>query len=544
MQKSISFLAFIAITIIVSSCGKSNKEGLLVPENAAMVILMDGESMNEKLPWQEVKENELFKLGMQDTSMATYMRSALENPENTGVNIKKDFILYIVKDSAGSFGVLQGTVADEGKFRTYNTSVAQGTSVAQKDGISTISKDMMLTAWNKDRFMIFMNLPDVNMNELSKENFENDSLPSDSSILNKLKFSQRDLATLVPTHFNLKKENSLAGNDKFTDLVDDDGDILFYVNLEETYSDMPGMEQLAMMDLAKVYRGSFVTGSADFENGKIEIETRSYAGKELEAIWKKYESSGFSTDMAERVNTDNIAVFFTFNFKPQGLLEFIKLIGMEGMINMGTAFLGFTLDDFVKGNKGNVLFTVSNMRTDSSGKSEADVLFAAEINDKTSFDKLINAGKKAGSEGLGSQNIHYSATDKYFAIGNNQNAVSTFTSGKGGKAPQFLSNMKGEPFVGYVNFQYIFKNIPVSETDSANRAMYDATVAMWESMTMKGGNFEDGGIEQEIEITLMDKNTNSLKQLNNYISKMAATQKNKVKINTSSSADTTTVTVL
>ncbi len=542
MRQTISILSIFAAVFIFSSCGKSNKEGLLIPANAAMAIVMDGESMNEKLPWSEVKQNELFKLGMEDTSMASYMRSALENPENTGVNIKKDFIFYIVNDSAGSYGALQGTVADAEKFKSYNSTVA-GTQAAEKDGISTIQKDKMLTAWNKDRFLILMNLPDVK--KLSERDFTMDStFNPDSFAVDRIQFSNRDLITLVASNFNLEKKNSLAENDKFSDLMDDDGDIRFFVNLEKVYSDMPGMEQLAMMDLAKLYKGTFVTGSAEFENGKIEVKTKSYAGKELDALWKKYESNGFSMEMAERVNAENVAVFFTMNFKPQGLLEFIRLIGMEGMINMGTAFMGFTIDDFIKANKGNLVFSVSNMRTDSLGKTDADFLFAAEINDKAAFDKLINAGKKMGSEGLGSSDVHYSATDKYFAIGNNQAAVSSFTSNKGGKTPKFLADLKGEPFVGYIDFQQIFKTIP-AETDSMKRVALDATKAMWESITMKGGNYDDGGVEQEIEITLVDKSTNSLKQLNDYISKMAATQR---KTGSSpaliTNSDTTGVTVL
>ncbi|MEI9958148.1 MAG: hypothetical protein WDM90_17995 [Ferruginibacter sp.] len=38
---------------------------------------------------------------------------------------------------------------------------------------------------------------------------------------------------------------------------------------------------------------------------------------------------------------------------------------------------------------------------------------------------------------------------------------------------------------------------------------------------MQGGNYEDGGLTQHIEINLMDKNTNSLKQLNQYLGLMA-----------------------
>ena len=40
-------------------------------------------------------------------------------------------------------------------------------------------------------------------------------------------------------------------------------------------------------------------------------------------------------------------------------------------------------------------------------------------------------------------------------------------------------------------------------------------------MLWKGGNYSDGGIQQTVEINLVDKTTNSLKQLNAYTSKFS-----------------------
>jgi len=40
---------------------------------------------------------------------------------------------------------------------------------------------------------------------------------------------------------------------------------------------------------------------------------------------------------------------------------------------------------------------------------------------------------------------------------------------------------------------------------------------MWDNVYMKGGKYEDGGMHQSIEVNLLDKNTNSLKQLNQYM---------------------------
>ena len=61
---------------------------------------------------------------------------------------------------------------------------------------------------------------------------------------------------------------------------------------------------------------------------------------------------------------------------------------------------------------------------------------------------------------------------------------------------------------------------PSAGTDSLTLAGFDASLKMWDNLTMKGGQFKDGGITQHWEINLMDKNTNSLKQLNKYAASM------------------------
>jgi hypothetical protein len=44
---------------------------------------------------------------------------------------------------------------------------------------------------------------------------------------------------------------------------------------------------------------------------------------------------------------------------------------------------------------------------------------------------------------------------------------------------------------------------------------------MWQDVTVTGGDFKDKSSEGQFEINLVDKNTNSLKQLNQYIDKVS-----------------------
>jgi len=80
---------FAASLFVVSCSKKSNVEGKNIPANASIVVLVNGESISAKLPWEEVKQNELFKLVALDSTMSSIAKSALDNPENTGIDTKK-----------------------------------------------------------------------------------------------------------------------------------------------------------------------------------------------------------------------------------------------------------------------------------------------------------------------------------------------------------------------------------------------------------------------------------------------------------------------
>ena len=110
-----------------------------------------------------------------------------------------------------------------------------------------------------------------------------------------------------------------------------------------------------------------------------------------------------------------------------------------------------------------------------------------------------------------------------FVMGTSQQLVDDYLKG-GNKSFAFTSKIKGHPFGMYVDLQKIMART-MRVKDSTDRTSYDASLAMWEDVVITGGEFTDGGVEQHLEINLVDKNTNSLKQLNQYADKMHTPKK-------------------
>jgi hypothetical protein len=225
--------------------------------------------------------------------------------------------------------------------------------------------------------------------------------------------------------------------------------------------------------------------------------------------------------MINNIPSKNLAAVFTFNFKPEGIKELLKLLALDGAANIGLAQYGFTLDDFIKANKGDVLIAVSDLKTgDKITDFNSNYIFAASVNDKNNFGKLIVAGQKVGApyaQMVPSVNkINFNITDKYFALSSNADFTKNYLAGNANSNFDFISKLGNGPIGGFVNLQYVIANYKPNVTDSIATQEYNLNAKLWDNIMITGGAFKDDAINQHWEINLMDKNTNSLKQLNNY----------------------------
>lgn len=519
--------------VLFASCSKTNKEGKFIPKNAAIAVHVNGAALSAKLPWEDVKQNELFKKLYADSSIPAFVKQALENPDNSGIDIKNDLIFFAQRDSVGGVIVFTGKIKDAEKFKLFSLDVTEGGSESERDGVNFISKSPVCVAWNKEKFVYLVDAPQMNM----QNNFPNDS----NSVY---KPTSRDIGAACKNIFDLKENNSLGENEKFTALMKKTGDLHFWMNGEELNKGGAVNPNLAMLNMNKLYEGSITTATVNFENGKILFDAKSYAGKELTELYKKYGGKNIDEAMIKRLPAKEVAAVFAMSFKPEGVKELLKVMGVDGVANMGLAQLGINLDEFVKANKGDILIAVTGLKQTMAADSikeinagstlQPDVIFASSIADKDAFNGLIKAGEKMGNSIPANFPVAYNTDGKYFAIGNTKENIDKYIAGSSTNNFDFLSKINNNPFGGYVNLQYILKSFGSSfSKDSAAKVVYEASVKMWDNLYLKGGNFEDGGMVQTGEINLMDKSTNSLKQLNQYIgllSKIKMEQEKKIRI--------------
>jgi len=541
------FVLFLAV-----SCKKGDKTGLLVPEDAGVVIHINSPSLSSKLSWEEISQTEWFQEISKEATDSTAQK-LLKDPGQSGIDTKADLVFYIKKQGRGGYVAFAGTVKDGAAFEAFNKEISKGKATVTKDGdVSYMSTDKPgILAWTSSRFVYIGDSPLPDMQQAFNREGAHDSY----------KFPVDSLKMFGKIALTLKSEDNLGKDSRFSSLLQDGSDVHIWANVSNLYGNSLGGGVLSMMKLNMLLDGNVSATSLNFDNGKIAVKSKQYYGEEMRKILSDFPAKPLSEDVINRIPSQNVVGVFAMNYPPAGLKEFLKATGVDGMANGFLGRMGYSIEEFIKANKGELLISVSDLEIKTQEKvmnmgegqepykystTEPDmkVLFAASINDKPAFDKLVGIAleQTKGMMSSNSPEIHYKLDNNWFAASNSQEYVDKFLAG-GSAKNAVADKISGHPFGFFIDIQKIIKSTESTVTDSSGKAAMTASANMWQDLIATGGEFKDKAIDFQFEINLVDKNTNSLKQLNQYINtiyKIQAEKKKNWRVNYDNSADSLT----
>ena len=544
--------------ILFTACtSKTSKQGKLIPKDATIVVDINLKAISEQLSWDDIKKTSWYQRALTDTNTPPMIKMILEHPENNGIDAGNDIIMFLLKNGESSQFVVEGNLKDAKAFETINQNMLQAhhemmktrhwdrdTSLVRvKDSSkanATVSKDgdlnllafeqMGIVGWNQERFVYVFDGPDMGRGMLPFPMPGDGSMTKTESMVpsaDRLKESCKNI-------FNLKEDNSQYKNEKLAKLLDEDGEIHYWMNTEQMLKGSMQFGMLNMLKLDKFIEGNMSGVTLKFDNGKISVHGKLYLGSELSDILKK-ENGSLNADMVKMLSGNKVAGVYAMHIRPETVQELLTLTGMDGFLNMFLSQQGVTIDDFIKATKGDVVLGVTDLQArsdtgllkNSPGDSgiyrshtpQVSMVFAVAINNKESFHKLLKAFEKANSS-LGSSKITFKETDKYFVVGDSKESVDKYLSAKPAEHP-FLDKIKSSQTGGYVDIQTILKAFQPEMRDSMDKEIYSMNVGMWENFYLFGGEWKDGGLNNNMEVNLVDKNTNSLKQLNKFFDGIA-----------------------
>lgn len=536
MQRNLLSLLLIAAVISsVISCSSADKGGLAIPKDASFVVHIDASSITSKVSWQEIQQTGWFKdLYAQENDSLT--KKLLDDPANTGIDLKSNLAFFMKKQGRGGYSVFEGSVTNASAFEAFNKKVNKDAAVT-KDGdinIMKLANGRAVLSWDNKRFVYVMDSPMGSIPDRFPGGDDNYSGP--------YSFPADSLQYFGVQLFDLPKNNSLMTDDRFAGLLKEKGDMHFWANASR-YSDMLGGVLSMFKNLSVLFEGNVSATTLNFENGKISMKTKSYYNDEMRKILQQYPSGAISEDMINRIPSQNVAAVFAMKYPPAGIKDMIKLIGVDGIVNSFLGENGYSMDEFVKANKGDMLFAVTDVTfgerevtipnpegdpfTMKTSTPDAKFLFATSVNDKASFEKMIGLVKSKMPEGaLDMLKSSYQLNDNWFAAGNSPEQLNAFMAG-GNNKHAFTSRITGKAFGAYIDVQKLLQSSKPAVSDSSAVAAMDASIKMWQDVVFTGGDQKENYMTGEAEINLVDKNTNSLKQLNSYFDTMASIYRHK-----------------
>jgi hypothetical protein len=530
-MKRIPILTVAIATLFFVSCKNSGTTGLPIPKDAAIVVHINSSSLTSKLSWKEIKESEWFQ-EMYKKEQDSFSKKIMDNPDNSGVDIKSDFVMFMKKEGKSGVMVFEGKIKDEAAFEA--TVKKAGHSEIKKDGDLKYTSDggSSLMSWNGKTFIM---MTDLHMGS----RYENDEYVSNE-------FSSDSLRLLTKNLLSLSGSNSLESSDHFSALLKDKGDVHYYMNQEyyfslfgNTMSSMFKNSPLSMVwaNFSKLTKGSESTGTFSFDDGKITIKTKQYYGAEMAKILDKHEFGNVSEDQINRIPSNDVTGAMFVNFPPEVLGDLVKATNLDGILNSEIGKMGLSLDELVAAMKGQVVFAVSDLGAPSAtqpmgpdGQPKMDlgmkILLGVSVRNKATFDKLINIGmseiKDSAERKAMLSMVNFRTTNDWFAVSNSQDVTDRFLAGGTIKQP-FADRIKGHPVAMFFDIQKIIKGI--SAREGSTGSMMDVSMKTWQDIVVTGGDYKNGISEGLMEINMVDKKTNSLKQLNSYIQQMYLAQK-------------------
>ena len=529
-------LLFVAILVIATSCKKSVPEQTkYIPKDAMFVFDLNWKSLSEKASKGNINWDSLFRSvsNQEEDSMMREGKKKLDDFIHSGIDTTKDIFFFakmggsIMGGQSVSGGVVGG-MKDAAQFEAYIKKQPDAGEVQKGSNYSYIKlTEGVYVGWNSDVVIL-----------AGSQNTPSRFYDSTGSSGSSGGANQQVLAAL----FAQKEEESVASIAEFRDLMNEKGDMLFWSNSSSALSSVPF---LGMTKFADLLKDSYGAGVINFEDGKVTASFKSYSGKDLADILKKYAGPTVDMSMVNQYPSP-LEGYAAFSFNPQLIKEIIKYGGFESTVNQFMDKAGYSLDDILKVFKGDFAVVFSDIsynekEYDYNGmqfKSKspgAKLIFNAAIADKATYDKL--AAKLADQGLMEMKNGQYvpshmdgmafSMDGKNLIIASDSSLLQQYLAAKGNAAiPSAVADQsKGKAIAFYIDINKILE--PFAADSSMGGESARAAKATFSNATATSENYNGKYIASSMELKMVNEKENSLVSLVKFF---AAVSKEAVKM--------------
>jgi len=531
MKKALRFLSIlVSVIVVLSSCHKSvPKQTQYIPKDATFVLGADPKSLSGKLADSHIDMDSLFKTFADTSTMSHVGIKSWADLKSSGLDFESEFFVFastsgsIMSGQTTSTGMV-AAMKDGSAFEAFLKKQYVQADVKKADTYSyTVLEGGFVVGWNKDVAIL---------SEVINTNSSDDSSGNNGSS------SERQLAAL----FAQKEDESIASNSKFTDLVTQKADMLFWSNSTSSLASLPLVGMTKASDLLK---DSYTAGTIDFEDGKATLAVKSYSGKDLQDILSKYAGPTVDMSMVNRY-PDAVEGYTLFSFNPQIIGAIIKYVGADATANQFLQQMGLSIDDILKAFRGDfgVVFSDFGIISkpnefapgDSSKSPTAKLVINAAIGDKASYDKIVSALAAKGM--MVQQNGQYvfsdmggfamSTDDKNIIVASDADLLQQYKSGSSGKSniPSDIADQsKGSDIAFYIDLASILKAIPAESPEG--QATLASAQQTFKNIIAVSANYDGSAINSSFVVNTVNDKENSLVSVIKFASNAAKQERMK-----------------
>lgn len=523
-MKAVKPFTILLFSFFITNTIFSQSNALLnyLPANAKTIIKINSTSLRQKMKWEDLMNTKLFTDFLKEVPQEG--KDFIKNPEHTGIDLGQGFFVVMPSNAGkGTKPVIYGIPKDTARFSAMIKKLNPQKKITKVGNGKLFVDKNTAVAWNKEIFII----TGIASKEQTASQTAKDKAAAELAQTKQLTEKSKALLARRPTAFS---------NEYFTSLLKEDGDIYLWTNNTIQGESKKGKSPVfGMLNRNLMQRAEYNSGIIKFESGKAVMQMKRYMPPSLDSIYSKYSLGNINLETLKKLPAGQPLLVISFHFSPDMLNEILTKTGADNVLDSLNK-KNIKKDDILAAIKGDAMIAVmkaSDFSKEDSVTSKLmglQVFIAGGINDKEKFKSLTdswNAKKDSSSQESNNPlgkipKPFVLSNDSFFVASISQIAAQNFLSSPGNNSAieNLFQPYKNHPSVSIVDLRtifglagpFLFKRKSQEEAEQTAKML-----GAFDKLISYGGQYTSNYVSTTVELTLVNKDENSLKQFLNLL---------------------------
>jgi hypothetical protein len=528
----------------MTACHSVPDHARYIPKDAVVVVGINTSALAKKVAWSKITGSELLE--KMESRLKERGQGSVRELEHAGIDPTSTYYAYVVpgSEATGNQPHITGLIPleDAEDWEAYVKKTFPKATISKAgDHQEAQLNDQLYAGWN-DELLVFKNVlhrPGRFVMQ-ADSGFAGDSV----EVWEEGAPDQAAMTADMQQAFQPRKEQAITSDRHFTALEKKGHDLTLWVNYEVLMAQNAAAKVMGGLSNT-LWKETAIAMGFDFEKGQIDGDMRYYVPENLREVYRKMGAAKLDKNMLSRVSGSNLDGFVAFNYPSSAISGLLEKMGLLGLLNMGLAAQGLSVDDVLGAFSGDMLMAVNDLKVNTKTSSdtageyrrsepELNYLVALKIGDRARFDRLMAFAtgrsllQAAGGGVYGVPNAPKAGTllveNGYAVFARSPQAAKAFASApKQATIPDYiLKQVQHEPSAFYLNFQTLMAGVDMSQLSGRrDAAIYAETRKLLSYFLASGGGFNSDHLHYQTRLQMVNAEENSLLQLIDFASRVS-----------------------